>query len=228
MSSTQISDELWQHQDPAAARLSRRARHWLWLSALAALIVVLALPAALHAGAFEPQVRATDRGWNGMFIDSSGGTESATFGGAISADVSGTTTIVNAGSLTVRVLSITIAGDGFRFDHATVGDTYVDGDTVHPGGRRLTPAAPAILTAGAALDITLFLTITDCHAVPAAQQFATIRIDSWRGIQTVRVALPTVRHIQGGWEVTTPADPQGISSLHYLADAVCGIGMETG
>jgi len=226
MSSTQISDELWQRQDPAAARLPRWARRWL--SALAALLVVFALPVAMHAGAFEPQVRATDRGWNGMFIESAGGTDSAIFGGAIATDVSGTTAIVNAGSSTVRVLSITVAGDGFRFDHATVGNTTVDGETVRPGGQLLTPAAPATLTAGAALDVTLFLTITDCHAVPAVQQFATIRIDSWRGIQTVRVALPTVRHLQGGWEVTTPDDPQGISSLHYLADAVCGIGMDPG
>lgn len=222
MSSTQISDDLWQRQDPAAARLPRRTRHWLWLSAIAVLIVVIALPAASHAGAFKPQIRATDRGWNGMFISATGTSDPAMSGGTVSADVSGTTAIVNAGSLTVRILDITVSGTGFRFDHATVGDTHIDGDTVHPGGRLLAPVAPVTLAPGATLDITLFLTITDCHAVPAAQQFATIHIDSWRGNQTVRAALPTVRHLQGGWAVTSPADPQGISSLRYLADAVCG------
>jgi len=221
MSSTQISDDLWQHQDPTAARLSRRARRWLWLSALAALIVVFALPAAMHAGAFEPQVRATDDGWNGAFISPAGVSDFATSGGKVSSYVLGTLTIRNTGSSTVRVLDITVAGNGFRFDHAAVGASG-SGLTLSAGSfpRTVTPRGTA--------DFTLYFHITDCHAVSADPQLATIRVDSWRGIQTARVALPTVRHLQGGWTVTSPADPQGISSVRYLADAVCGIGMDPG
>ena len=70
--------------------------------------------------------------------------------------------------------------------------------------------------------------IASAEPVSAAQQFATIRIDSWRGHQSKRVALPTVRHFGGGWALNSPTDPQAISSVRYLADAVCGIGMDPG
>jgi hypothetical protein len=226
MSTTRISDDVWQRQDPAAAQLPQRAFHRLVRTATAVLIVVISLPVALHAGVFQPQVRATYLGWGGTFVYPDGDQTTAMFGKKVSADVTGSTTIVNDGWSTVRVLGVTITGAGFRFDHATVGDTHTVGDTVHPGGVTLTPEAPVTLPPGESLAITLFFTITDCHAVPAAPQFATIHIDSWRGNQTVRVALPTVRHLRGGWRVTSPADPQGVSSVRYLADAVCGIAME--
>jgi hypothetical protein len=219
VSSTQISDDLWQRQDIAAPRLSRRTHYWLWSSALAVLIVVLVLPMALRAGAFGPQLRSTNDGWIGRFIDSASRSDFAMSGAAVSSYVSGTFEIVNGGTAPVRVIDITVHGDGFRFDHASAG---VIAHAGVPLGARATSVrvAPHRLA-----NFTLYFHITDCHAVSGGQQFATVRLDSWRGIQTARVALPTIRHDQGGWAITSPADPQGVSSVRYLADAVCGIGM---
>jgi hypothetical protein len=185
-------------------------------------MVLVALPTLDRYGAFRPQVKGVYLGWGGQFFDENGPRLALMLGGPIPNNVSDSVTIVNKGWSTLRILEVAVAGSGFTFDHATVGDADVEGDTVHPGGRTLTSQSPVTLAPGDTLAIRLYLTITNCKAVAPAGQRASIRISSWRGTQTVSVPLSTVRHNENaGWTVTTPNDPHGISSVRYLADGVC-------
>jgi hypothetical protein len=221
MSTTYVSDEVWADQDPAAAGLPRRTVALIGVAALVLLAVVIAVPVLIREGAFAPQLAAADRGWNGEFVGPDGAAQPAISGGIVTSAATSTVSVHNNGWPTERILAVTVTGPGFRFDHATFGDTHTDGDLVHPGGYTVSAAHIVTLGGGEDVDLTLFVRITDCRAVPAGPLFATLRVDSWRGVRSVRVVLPTVRHFDGGWAVTGPTDPAGVNPIRYLADAVC-------
>lgn len=225
MTLIEIDDDLWRAQDPSAARLRPRHRRWLWCAVLGALLLAVAPPMLARAGAFRPQLRSAEVGWDGDFVEPDGRREPALTGNSPSSDVTGTVGITNTGWVTLRILGVSVAGPGFRLDHAAARPVESDGDDSSAPGWPGGTGSLAVLAPGRTALVTLSFHITDCHAVAPAPRDMTVRVESWRGVQAVTVALPTLHHDRGGWFITDPGDPQGISSIRYLADASCGVDM---
>jgi hypothetical protein len=210
-------------------RESAPPRSHVSMGSIAACFVVVFVAVAagfqLHAaGAFGPRLRATNDGWNGFMVAVDGTRSTAMVGGTSSREVGGTVTIRNDGSVEVRIVDAAMSGVGFRFERATAGGAAF-GNLNHAGVHPVSVTAPLRLGPHHTVTLTLFLQITDCHAVAPTGAAVSLRVDSWRGVQTVVIPVPTVVHSYGGWTVV-PASRQGaISSVRYLADVSCGIDM---
>jgi hypothetical protein len=222
MTATQVSDEVWRKQDPSAARL----RPWTLLRLFFLLLFIAAItaaaPIAVHTGVFQPQIHSTYGGWLGLVIEPDGTLANAVGPVPANPHVRGLLRIVNDGWTPARLVGISVTGPGFTFEHAAV--TTVDG---RHEGRIIGPNAHIALGPHDYIDMTLDFYIDDCHAVRAGTQYATVRVQDWRGTRAVSVPLPSIDHVGDGWAVTTIDDPHAVSSVRYLADAICGVDMQT-
>jgi hypothetical protein len=225
-----LTDEVWHELNPRTGMLPVRTRRRLTLVAAALLALVVTGVLTDRSGVLAPRLTA-EPGWSGWYVyDDPTNPQIKTdsmvnrLHAARTEHVAQQFVVSNDNYLPLTIVGVEIDRPGLKVERVTVGNIYFDTalQMVRAGGQTLTPDRPHVLAPGESLPIRVYYHVTDCRAVPASVQPIQVRIRRRTGPHTIEVPLYPLRpYPDGGWQVSTTADPDAVPWQRFLADHVC-------
>lgn len=211
------SHDVWSRLDLHAGQLPSQVKRRMALAAVGLIAAMVAAGCLIYSGAVVPRISAIQYGWDGSLRIGLRPWEPTPGPKKIYT----TAILVNESWFPVTIVDIGGDMPGLRLDHLTRYGVGQRPDGVFAVGQWPLPD-PLVIEPGREYPIQIHYEVIDCMAVPTAPQLIPVNLARPWGRQTVHVQLPPLRAADGGWRITTHADPHRIEWQRLLADDACG------